>query len=892
MKKILSKVLILFVCGLLCSCQLIVKPVLPSTSSSSNNSTISGSSTSSSSSSSSSSSTSSSSNSSITETTHVYNDFTANEKAELESLFGFVIPFIPNSKYYLERYYQEYEEFKHNGFNFYTYGNTQAEFNDYLKVISNSGFISDGTDVDDYGDTWYLYSKGNIYFDTTYYFYENEYVIDVYVYYVEELGNTDVPNDHKYQNFAYNEVSRFNDMFGFVIPFIPTDEYYIDNYGQEYNGKYEEGLNFYTYNNTEAEYKEYLTKIANSGFTIDGTDIDSYGDTWYYYSKGEVFLDISYYYYEYDEAFLVDVYVYYKKELGDIETPTYTNFTSSEASMFNDMFGFVIPFVPNSEYYVEEYSMDLGDKEEIGINFYTYGNSQEDFYDFMYALSQLEFMSDDTYEDSYGDRWYCFVKGDVYLDVAYYKSDDYNSYVIDVYIYRLHAKEYNPDGDTSNNKEIITNEGAGLPTGENGIYNVNFNDATQVKDVRDQGAYQGGCPTEGDVRVLVIPVEFSDRTAASLGYDIDKLETAFNGDNKDTTYYSVSNYFKESSYGKLNLTFDIYDGWFRPEYASSYYANYYADIGGEDVWLGDQVVMDEALKYLSQSMDLSIYDSDNNSMIDAVVLISTNEINSEYDFTWAARYWNFYTDDNGYKFEYDDVSANDYVWCPYQFMFEKEKGEYDGYDIINPLTFIHEFSHILGADDYYNYNGYVSPLENHDIMDSMTSDHNPYTKINYGWIKNSKLIVTDSSVTLNLNSFIETGETIIIANNWDSTLGAYQEYYILMYYKNESLNLVDNVGLFKDEGILMYHVNASLYFDEAYGYNVYNNNNTIYGGDYDGTEDNLIEFVKFTSYQIIYTQGCTSSADTIDDQGNRISYTFTVDSLTDEYATITFNKNN
>jgi M6 family metalloprotease-like protein len=302
--------------------------------------------------------------------------------------------------------------------------------------------------------------------------------------------------------------------------------------------------------------------------------------------------------------------------------------------------------------------------------------------------------------------------------------------------------------------------------------------------------------------------------------------------------------------------------------------------------------MDEALEYLSQSMDLSIYDSDNNSMIDAVVLISTNEINGEHDFTWAARYWNFYTDDNGYKFKYDDVSANDYVWCPYQFMFEKEEGKYDGYDIINPLTFIHEFSHVLGADDYYNYNGSVSPLENHDIMDSMYSDHNPYTKFNYGWIKNSKLIVTDSSVTLNLNSFIETGETIIIANNWDATLGAYQEYYILMYYKNESLNLVDNVGLFKDEGILMYHVNASLFFDEVYGYNVYNNNSTIYGGDYDGTEDNLIEFVKYTGYQIIYTQGCTSSADIIDDQGNKISYTFTVDSLTDEYATITFNKNN
>jgi hypothetical protein len=62
--------------------------------------------------------------------------------------------------------------------------------------------------------------------------------------------------------------------------------------------------------------------------------------------------------------------------------------------------------------------------------------------------------------------------------------------------------------DDSDDKEIITNEGAGLPSSYNGIYNVNFNDATHVKYVRDQAYYVHGCPTEGDVRVLVIPVEF------------------------------------------------------------------------------------------------------------------------------------------------------------------------------------------------------------------------------------------------------------------------------------------------------------------------------------------------------------------------------------------------
>ena len=58
------------------------------------------------------------------------------------------------------------------------------------------------------------------------------------------------------------------------------------------------------------------------------------------------------------------------------------------------------------------------------------------------------------------------------------------------------------------------------------------------------------------------------------------------------------------------------------------------------------------------------------------------------------------------------------------------------------------------------------------------------------------------------------------------------------------------------------------------------------------TANNLIEFVKYSNTEFVYTQGCTSSNSIIDDQGNKISYTFTVDSLTDEYATITFDKNN
>ena len=295
-------------------------------------------------------------------------------------------------------------------------------------------------------------------------------------------------------------------------------------------------------------------------------------------------------------------------------------------------------------------------------------------------------------------------------------------------------------------------------------------------------------------------------------------------------------------------------------------------------------------------MDLSQFDSDNNGTIDSVILISTADVDSDRgDFHWAYRFWNLYPDSNGYPYEYDGVSANDYIWAPYQFMHEEVKNGYRQYtntSIINPQTYIHEFGHVLGADDYYD-TAYVDhPMEGHDIMDAMMGDHNPYTKFNYGWLTSSRLVVAEDSITLTLEDFSKNGDTIIIANNWDDTLGAYQEYYVLVYYKNTGLN-GGKYGYFSKEGILVYHVNASLYKYVEEGktyYDIYNTNTNVSDESY-GTEDNLIEFVLSTDGDYVYLVGDTISASTTDDQGNTIAYTCTVDSLTDDTATITFTKN-
>ena len=696
------------------------------------------------------------------------------------------------------------------------------------------------------------------------------------------------------------------EMTGATIPFLPNDDYYVEAYTFDYDsGETEMGVNFYTYGNTRAEYDDYRDLYAD--WDLADTYQDEYGDTWYSYDSGKgYFVDLSYY--DTGEGYVMDLYVYYIKtsssggnQSGNTETSyKYTDFTAAEKALFDRYIGAQIPFVPNNEYYVEGY-YDFDDYEH-GINFYTVGNTQADFNAYRAKFSSYELY--ETYQDDYGDTWYCYVKGDVVIDVSFYYYD--GEYFIDLYVYSDLSTDIedggNEGGSTGGNEgggsstggdyDVITNEGAGLPTDSDGVFDVDFTKAENVKDVTDQGYYLDGCPTTGSPAVLVIPVEFKDSLASTKGYSTDALAEAF-GKGGDTDYYSVYDYYNISSYGQLTLDITVLDYWFCPEYDSTYYYNATYDYYGDKVAIGDQLILNEALAYLEGKMDLSKFDSDGNNIIDAVVLINTLDVGEE-DFYWAYRYWNIYTDDEGYYYEYDGVSANDYLWASYQFLYESydSKGEaiYTDSTVMNTYTFIHEFAHILGVDDYYDTAYVGSPLDGSDIMDSMTGDHNAYTKFNLGWLTSSRLVVTDGSITLTLEDFSKNGDTIIIANNWDEKLGAYQEYYVLVYYTNNGLNAGDEYGYFSRDGIVVYHVNASLYREEIDGetyYDVYNTNTDVSDPNGYGTEDNLIEFVKSGEDTFTYVVGSTFP-DVTDDNGKALGYTFTVDALTSTQATITF----
>lgn len=838
-----------------------------------------------------------------------YTDYTTSEKTSIVSILGEEVPFFVNNDYTLT--------FNANGFTMIIKNATKEECENYVVNLKNNGYVDSNEEVMAETDVIFVVEKGKVVVAVAFISMEFESEKIEYAYLkaflkseTPSVPNPDTPVTPEPQptgGFTADEAALFNTYFGLVIPFLNASEYYVEDYYDGYGC-----INYYTLGNTANEYTLYRALLVTSGYAFTEEYIDDYGDTCYVYVKNDVAVDICAYTSDEGE-YVIDIYVYFWEDedngnaggstggdTGNTGNYTYTEFSSSEKQLFLTYIGVEIPFAPTNEYYVEGYYDETG--YEYGMCYYTFGNTQADFDAYKNTLVSWGYVLYETYQDDYGDTWYTYINDDVVIDVSfyYYESD----YVIDLYVYSSLSKDYEEGGNTggstgggndSSDVDLITNDGKGLPTGTNGVHNVDFTNATYVKNVTDQGYYLDGCPTTGDVKVLVIPVEFSDRTASSLGYTLDRLDKAFNGVYGTTKYYSVSEYYFKSSYGKLNLEFDILDSWFRPSNTSSYYKNYTMDYYGSEINAGDQVIMDEALAYLESRMDLSEYDSDNNNIIDAVVMISTVEIGDD-DFNWAYRYWNLYTDSDGYYYEYDGVSANDYLWASYEFMFETYDSEgnvsYTDKTNIDTYTYIHEFGHVLGCDDYYDTAYQNEPMQGCDIMDSGLGDHNPFTKFNYGWLTTSRVVTTDNSVTLTLEDFSKNGDSIIIANNWDDTLGAYQEYYVIMYYKMTGLNGGD-AGYFATDGIIVYHVNASLYKEVIDGetyYDIYYNNTDA--SDEYGTEENLIELVETTEGTIVHREGMTSNSNILDDNGNKISYVFTVDSLTDTTATITFTKNN
>lgn len=328
--------------------------------------------------------------------------------------------------------------------------------------------------------------------------------------------------------------------------------------------------------------------------------------------------------------------------------------------------------------------------------------------------------------------------------------------------------------------------------------------------------WTGGMPTTGDVKSLVFLVDFPDMPNDGTSPEDVKnmLFSEEDTESPEYPYESLSAYYKRSSYGKLNISGEVY-GWLTMKNNREHY-------NGEDSEQGRQEIIQEILEAYDNQIDFSKYDSDQDGLVDSIYIYYAGGTES-----WGTQWWSY-------------VVANQDA---HNFADGMKIKQYCFFGDMSKITAIHETGHLLGLPDYYdadaiehyffNYNGEAGGLGYFDMMDHNIGDHNIFSKMLLGWV-DTVFLTEDTELEL-YPAISEKAQAVIVMPNKDKNI--FSDYYILEYYQQKENNIN---SVFSDGAVKIYHVDASL--DEE-GINFLNDNSytehkLIKLLESDGTEEN------------------------------------------------------
>ncbi len=367
--------------------------------------------------------------------------------------------------------------------------------------------------------------------------------------------------------------------------------------------------------------------------------------------------------------------------------------------------------------------------------------------------------------------------------------------------------------------------------------NYSSSNVKKVTDVnKNISLYDLGYNTasEGTQNVLVLPIEFTDSPFS--GDDLNDIRTLTSGTAEDTRYWeSLSSYYEKSSYGKLNLSFTYAEPYSLGVTAEEFYGESTSDEDRAEYCYGSAKAMRDAIaayKVKNGSDSTKKFDQDGDGFIDSVIMIYSQEQSPSYDdagLYWAYRYWDYWDDslqqvDGSLTENVESPMGYSYFWASLGFFYEGiDGGKGNGVDA---HTLIHEFGHMLGADDYYNTDGNSSasavsePTGGLTMMAYNVLDHDSFNKLQYGWV--DPYYVTGSA-EVTLNSFTTSGDCILLADEdgWNGT--AFDEYVLIEYYTPTGLNELDGMtsylgtGSLSSSGVRIWHVDNRLYLYDDNG---------------------------------------------------------------------------
>ena len=352
------------------------------------------------------------------------------------------------------------------------------------------------------------------------------------------------------------------------------------------------------------------------------------------------------------------------------------------------------------------------------------------------------------------------------------------------------------------------------------------------------------CPTKGDVKILIIPVWFTDSGSfinsskkEGVRQDIGK---AYLGTTEETGWHSVSTYYYEESRGSLRITGTLSD-WYSASCTAAQANRFeaeYDDYGYKTADPQSDLVKAATNWYFNNNSDSRRnYDYDGDGYLDGVILIygapdyvAKEKYGTKYsngkDNLWAYCYW---IQESSQK-STSNPGVNVFFWASYDFIYgtniaqSKTGSKYCSGDTshtnIDGHTFIHEMGHVFGLEDYYDYvkTGALNPAASFSMQDHNIGGHDPYSVMSLGW---ANPYIPSNSCNIVINDFQSSGDMILLTPTWNGYNSPFDEYLLLELYTPTGLNKLDCDYQYtsypqgpRTAGIRLWHVDARL----VYGY--------------------------------------------------------------------------
>lgn len=365
-------------------------------------------------------------------------------------------------------------------------------------------------------------------------------------------------------------------------------------------------------------------------------------------------------------------------------------------------------------------------------------------------------------------------------------------------------------------------------------------------------------PSLGDANLLVIPVHLPGGNEYKTDKVKSDIEKVFFGDKDDSSlgFKSVKQYYSEASYGKFNLSGTVTD-WFD---ATTLVSDVKDITSGTEGTIVNKILRG-AVDWAGSSQGINLKDFDNNEdgNIDGVYLVYDHldwttenyiqhESNPQFDSStlnqafWNFTYWDFYSESKN-----DKPSTSGFSWSSFDMMYTSycERNKNDTPDLsdlskikLDSHTFIHEFGHLLGLEDYYSSSdSSYHPAGESTMMDQNIGDLDSYSKMLLGWVTpyvvygTSEITITNvsknsgNSVIVIPSNYAEISQSVedaIKGNKIDKfryTFNPFSEYLMIDLYTPDGNNEQDTYGPYVFDrsamankvGVRIYHIDSRIF---------------------------------------------------------------------------------